>query len=209
MVLASTFATWYWTMNKSKVPTFNLLSAVCRTIRYHLGTIAFGSLLLAICKLARDVLSYIETKAKLYDNFATRAILCLLKGLFWCLEKFLKFFNTNVYIVTAINGTSFCSSAKDAFGLLARNALRTMALTNVTGFLFFLSKAFISLGMGNTIYLYTMAHEEDFAYLNFGFMPAAIVAVVTYVICCVFFSVYGMAVETIFLCFCKFCSFSF
>jgi solute carrier family 44 (choline transporter-like protein), member 2/4/5 len=203
MVLASTFATWYWTMNKSEVPNFNLLLALCKTLRYHLGTLAFGSLLLAICKLARDVLTYIESKAKMYDNFVTRAIICLMKGLFWCLEKFLKFFNTNVYIVTAINGTGFCTSAKDAFGLLTRNALRSLALTNVTAFLFFLSKLFLSLGMGACVYQYTMAHELDFEHLNFGFVPALIVAVGTYVICCMFFSVYGMAVDTIFLCFCK------
>jgi solute carrier family 44 (choline transporter-like protein), member 2/4/5 len=73
--------------------------------RYHLGTIAFGSLLLAICKIIRVLIEYIETKAKMYDNIVTRFIITLFKCFFWCLEKFLKFFNTNAYIVCAIKGT--------------------------------------------------------------------------------------------------------
>ena len=50
--------------------------------------------------------------------------LCFCKCCFWCLEKFMKYINRNAYIMTAVYGGNFCSSAKDAFSLLMRNFLR-------------------------------------------------------------------------------------
>ena len=51
MVLAGVFAKWYWTRNKTKVPCSALLTSLFNTTFYHLGTIAFGSLIIAIIKV--------------------------------------------------------------------------------------------------------------------------------------------------------------
>ena len=48
--------------------------------------------------------------------------------------KFMKFINRNAYILTAINGTNFCSSAKEAFGLILRNCVRVVVLDKVIQF---------------------------------------------------------------------------
>uniref|UniRef100_A0A182S7M0 Choline transporter-like protein n=1 Tax=Anopheles maculatus TaxID=74869 RepID=A0A182S7M0_9DIPT len=171
MVLAFTFATWYWTRQKSRLPFFVLTRGVTRTIFYHLGTLAFGSLIIAICKIIRAFLEYLDHKLKGYDNGVTRAVLCCCRCFFWCLESFLKFLNTNAYIMCAIYGKSFCSSAKDAFSLLTRNVLRVIALDKVTGFLFFLSKLLLSSGMAAVTYTY---FDSDLPKtpLNFPFVPA-------------------------------------
>lgn len=55
----------------------------------------------------------------------------MFKCCFWCFEKFIRFINQNAYIVCAIYGTNFCSSAKEAFGLLVRNAIRVFVLDKV------------------------------------------------------------------------------
>ena len=52
----------------------------------------------------------------------------------------MKFLNRNAYIMCAVQGKNFCSSAKDAFFLLFRNIARLAVLTGVTNFLMFLSK---------------------------------------------------------------------
>lgn len=44
----------------------------------------------------------------------------------------MKFLNRNAYIMCAIHGKNFCSSAKDAFNLLMRNVLRVFALDKVS-----------------------------------------------------------------------------
>ncbi|XP_050071888.1 choline transporter-like 2 [Anopheles maculipalpis] len=200
MVLAFTFATWYWTRQKSRLPFFVLTRGVTRTIFYHLGTLAFGSLIIAICKIIRAFLEYLDHKLKRYDNGVTRAILCCCRCFFWCLESFLKFLNTNAYIMCAIYGKNFCSSAKDAFSLLTRNVLRVIALDKVTGFLFFLSKLLLASGMAAVTYTY---FDSDLPKtpLNYPFVPAVFVFIGTYIIASIFFSVYSVAVDTLFLCF--------
>lgn len=82
--------------------------------------------------MIRLVLEFIDRKLKKYDNEVTRAILCILKCFFWCLEKVLKFISTNAYIMCAIHGKNFCSSAKHSFSLLFRNMIRFVILDKVS-----------------------------------------------------------------------------
>lgn len=100
--------------------------------RYHLGTIAFGSLIITICRIIRIALEYIHHKLKKYDNSFTRAIMWCLRCFFYCLERFLKFINRNAYVMCAIHGRNFCLSAKDAFFLLVRNVVRVFVLDKVS-----------------------------------------------------------------------------
>ncbi|KAJ8960452.1 hypothetical protein NQ318_013736, partial [Aromia moschata] len=207
MVLASVFAQWYWTFRKSTLPFFAVTGALCRTVRYHLGTLAFGSLIIAICRMIRVCLEYLDHKLKKYDNELTKCILCCLKCFFWCLEKFLKFINRNAYIMCAVHGKNFCASAKDAFTLLMRNIVRVFVLDKVTDFLFFLSKLLVTLGVGAVSYVIfaTDLTPYDNSGLNYGMVPVVIIMICTYLISAVFFSVYSMAVDTLFLCFLEDC----
>ncbi|XP_055621858.1 choline transporter-like 2 isoform X3 [Toxorhynchites rutilus septentrionalis] len=203
MVLAFTFATWYWTFHKRNLRFFVLTTGFMRTVRYHLGTLAVGALIIAICKIIRAMLEYIDHKLRKFDNGVVRAVLCVCKCCFWCLENFLKFLNTNAYIMCAIHGKNFCSSAKDAFSLLARNVLRVIALDKVTGFLFFLSKLLLACGMAAVTYVFFDSGITPS--LHFPLVPAILVFIGTYVIASVFFSVYSVAVDTLFLCFLEDC----
>lgn len=68
MVLAGCFAGWYWTFNRSKnLTTFPVGSSLARTVRYHLGTVAFGSLIISIIKFIRYFLEYIDYKTRQYQ----------------------------------------------------------------------------------------------------------------------------------------------
>ncbi|CAG9815700.1 unnamed protein product [Phaedon cochleariae] len=208
MVLAGIFAQWYWTFHKKNLPFFSVTSAFFRALRYHIGTLAFGSLIIAICRMIRVVLEYIDQKLKKYDNELTKAIMCLLKCFFYCLEKFLKFINKNAYIMCAVHGKNFCASAKDAFMLLMRNIIRVFVLDKVTDFLFFLSKLLLTLGVGAVSYVFFATDLVSFidnSNLNYGLVPVVIIMISTYLIASLFFSVYSMAVDTLFLCFLEDC----
>ena len=92
--------------------------------------------------MIRVILEKVEEKLAKYhqDNMVVKGVMCCCKCCFWCLEKFMKFLNRNAYIMCAVSGKNFCSSAKDAFFLLLRNVARLAVLTGVTNFLMFLSK---------------------------------------------------------------------
>ncbi|GBP87263.1 CTL-like protein 2 [Eumeta japonica] len=209
MMLASTFSTWYWTFKKRDLPFFTLTEGIFRTIRYHLGTVAFGALIITIVRIIRLMLEYIDQKLKKFDNPFTRCVLCLCKCCFLCLENFLKFINKNAYIMCAVHGNNFCKSARDAFSLLMRNIVRVVVLDKVTDFIFFLSKLLISIGVGIAVYYllqWTYVYEVTGGeHLHYNYVPAIILSIATYLITTIFFNVYSMAVDTLFLCFLEDC----
>ncbi|XP_025113577.1 LOW QUALITY PROTEIN: choline transporter-like protein 4 [Pomacea canaliculata] len=176
-----------------------------RCLRYHLGSLAFGSLLIAIVQLIRVFLEYLDSKLKASENPVAKFFLKCLKCCFWCLEKFLKFINKNAYIMIAIYGKNFCKSAMHAFSLILRNVVRVVVVDKVTDFVLFVSQLVImgAVGVG-TYFFFDGGISFLAAYkpvLNFYLVPIIIVIIGSYIITSNFFNVYSMAVDTLFLCF--------
>ncbi|XP_032128883.1 choline transporter-like protein 2 isoform X2 [Sapajus apella] len=144
VTLAGAFASYYWALRKpDDLPAFPLFSAFGRALRYHTGSLAFGALILAIVQIIRVILEYLDQRLKAAENRFAKYLMTCLKCCFWCLEKFIKFLNRNAYIMIAIYGTNFCTSARNAFFLLMRNIIRVAVLDKVTDFLFLLGKLLI------------------------------------------------------------------
>lgn len=206
--LAGAFASYYWASRKpADIPLWPLFSSFGRAIRYHTGSLAFGALILAIVQLIRVILEYLDHKLKGTQNSFTRFLLCCLKCCFWCLEKFLKFINRNAYIMIAIYGKNFCTSAKEAFFLLMRNVVRVAVLDKVTDFLLFLGKILVAGGVGVLAFFFFTQRIPIFAQeapaLNYYWVPLLTVIIGSYLVAHGFFSVYAMCVDTLFLCFCE------
>ncbi|XP_072255694.1 choline transporter-like protein 2 isoform X1 [Pyxicephalus adspersus] len=208
VTLAGAFASYYWAFKKpDDMPAFPIFSSLGRALRYHTGSLAFGSLILAIVQLIRIMLEYLDHKLKGADNKCARFLLCCLKCCFWCLEKFIKFLNRNAYIMIAIYGTNFCTSARNAFFLLMRNILRVAVLDKVTDFLLFLGKLLV-VGCVGILAFFFFTHrigivQDTAPSLNYYWVPILTVIIGSYLIAHGFFSVYGMCVDTLFLCFCE------
>lgn len=204
MTLAGAFASYYWTFNKSHMPSCPIFASLGRTLRYHTGSLAFGSLILAIVQVIRVLLEYLDHKLKGAQNKCAQFLLCCLKCCFWCLEKFIKFINRNAYIMVAIYGKNFCTSARDAFFLLMRNVIRVAVLDKVTDFLLFLGKLLIVgiVGIISFFFFSGRAKGVDFVpNLHYYWVPILTIVVGSYLIAHGFFSVYAMCVDTLFLCF--------
>ncbi|XP_076048718.1 choline transporter-like 2 isoform X2 [Oratosquilla oratoria] len=210
MVLAGAFASWYWSFNKSDVPTLALTYSFGRTLRYHVGTLAFGSLIIAIVRMIRVVLEYIDRKVReKTDSMIIKCIMCCFRCCLWCLEKFLKFINRNAYVYCAIYGKNFCTSAKNSFFLLMRNIARVVVLDQVTDFLLFIGKMVVvgSVGIAS-FFIFSGDIKEVKSHLpemNYYLTPVIIITLGTFFIASAFFSVYAMAVDTICLCFLEDC----
>eukprot|EP00795_Rhopilema_esculentum_P010208 gene10208-18889_t len=200
-VLAGAFASWYWAWDKkTDVPTLPLLASMGRTLRYHTGSLAFGSLIIAIIQLIRAGLEYLDHKLNgpgTQPGPVTKFLIKCLKCCFWCFEKFIKFLNKNAYIEIAVYGKNFCTSAKNAFLLLMRNVIRVVVLDKVTDFLLFIGKLTVVMGIAVGSF-YWFKDRKD---LNYYLAPVMIITVGAYMIVSAFFSVYEMSIDTIFLCF--------
>ncbi|XP_054578457.1 choline transporter-like protein 4 isoform X2 [Eptesicus fuscus] len=207
-VLAGAFASFYWAFHKPQdIPTFPLSAAFIRTLRYHTGSLAFGALILTLVQIARVTLEYIDHKLRGAQNPMARCIMCCFKCCLWCLEKFIKFLNRNAYIMIAIYGKNFCVSARDAFMLLMRNIVRVVVLDKVTDLLLLFGKLLVVGGVGVlSFFFFTgrlvgLGKDFESGPLNYYWLPIMISVVGAYVIASGFFSVFGMCVDTLFLCF--------
>nr|XP_054319877.1 choline transporter-like protein 2 isoform X3 [Pongo pygmaeus] len=206
VTLAGAFASYYWALRKpDDLPAFPLFSAFGRALRYHTGSLAFGALILAIVQIIRVILEYLDQRLKAAENKFAKCLMTCLKCCFWCLEKFIKFLNRNAYIMIAIYGTNFCTSARNAFFLLMRNIIRVAVLDKVTDFLFLLGKLLI-VGSVGILAFFFFTHririvQDTAPPLNYYWVPILTVIIGSYLIAHGFFSVYGMCVDTLFLCF--------
>ncbi|CAN9509853.1 unnamed protein product [Ophioblennius macclurei] len=206
VTLAGAFASYYWAFKKpADIPAYPIFSSLGRALRYHTGSLAFGSLILSLVQVIRVFLEYVDHKLKGAQNKCAKFMLSCMKCCFWCLEKCIKFLNRNAYIMIAIYGKNFCTSAREAFFLLMRNIVRVAVLDKVTDFLLFLGKLLIVGIVGIFSFFFfsgrIKAAEDAVPSLNYYWVPILTVVVGSYLIAHGFFSVYAMCVDTLFLCF--------
>lgn len=214
VALAGAVGHYYWYRgDPALMPKAPILRGMWNAARYHLGSIALGSFILAVIQFVRILLEYIDRKTKrLSDsNPLLKWCMCCVKCCMWCLEKVVKFINRNAYIIMAVKGTSYCTSAGRAVGLILSNALRLVAVTVVGDSLVFLGKLCVVGGCGVVAFfladsaLYSDPVNNPDTFLSSPVAPIVLTVIVAYVCASVFFQVYEMAVDTILLCFCEDC----
>lgn len=194
------FATWYWTYDKTKVPSMPVLTGIANTLKFHVGTISFGSLIITICQIIRFLIDACNKAMRDDDNANVfLKILCMcIKCVADCLQDLLEFINKNAYIYVAMHGENFCTSAKSVFNLILRNIMDTMVIKNTAEILFTILQFLIAVIMGGITYgIYYGAVDS----VEYNIIPAILVFLGTYVITTIFFDVYKMAIDTLFICF--------
>ncbi|XP_048826504.1 choline transporter-like protein 1 isoform X4 [Brienomyrus brachyistius] len=197
MTVAGAVVTYYFTRDKTKLPVTPILSSIFRLIRYHLGTVAKGSFIITLVKIPRLILMYIHNQLKGKENACARCMLKTCICCLWCLEKCLNYLNQNAYAATAINSTSFCTSARDAFVILVENALRVAAINTVGDFVLFLGKVLI---VSCTAFAGVLAlnYQRDY---TVWLLPLLIVCLFAFLVAHCFLSIFEIVVDVLFLCF--------
>jgi len=67
--------------------------------RYHMGSIAFGAFLIAVCQMLRFLFEYYRRKLGVAKkNPVVKCLLCYTAYLLWLMEKCVKFITKNAYI---------------------------------------------------------------------------------------------------------------
>ncbi|RNA18797.1 choline transporter 2, partial [Brachionus plicatilis] len=210
MTLGGAFGAWFFSrhdkMSVKKLPFVAVIGSFWRAVFYHLGTVAFGSLLIALLKLVRLFLEFLSSKAKQSENKAAKYTLKCMKCCFWCLERLVKFLNRRVFIITATYSLSFCSAAKRAVEIITRNILRVLVLNKLSDFVLFISNLCITFVMAVLgFYVFTRKIPLDFLLevtpeLNFYVAPLAVLIIGSYCVSKLFLDVFSFGIDTILLC---------
>ncbi|KAJ3436922.1 ctl-like protein [Anaeramoeba flamelloides] len=201
--VAGAIASWYWIRDKNNIPGSPVKESFLRNCKYHLGSYAFGSFIIAIIQLLRIILEYTERQMKKasgenkFVKYMFYCMRCCLK----CLESTMKFINRNAYIMIAVYGQSFCQSTKRAFHLISRNIFRIIAINTVGDFLLFLGKLSISIITGIIAMALCKANDNMSLYV----IPSLLSTVLAYLVASAFMAVFEMAIDTILLSFCEDC----
>lgn len=200
LIIALAISAWYFCRDKSKIGNVTVIWATKTLIFYHLGTAAFGSLIIAIILTIRAIISYIQRKAKKSGNKILEYVMCCLQCCMWCLEKCMRFLNKNAYIQTAIYGYSFCKAARKAFFLLLRNILRVAAVSIVGDFVLLLGKLFVPVATTFLLYL-ILAYSVPSGEMNGLVSPLIFTFILAYFVAFMFSEIFGMCIETILCCY--------
>ena len=125
----------------------------------------------------------------------------------WYLQKTIEWLNRNAYIMTAIEGTSFCNSAWNALALMVKNVCAVATVNIVGDIMLVLGKLVVALGSGTIAFL--MLDADTFNYgdekVSSPLFIVIVVILFAFIIANVFMSIVELGIDTILLCYCKDC----
>jgi len=133
-IIAASACIWYFEVNSDTGGKGTVGRGIWWAFRYHMGSIAFGAAIIAICQTIRVVFEYYRRKIQAATkNKLVKCLLCYTGYLLWALEKCIKFITKNAYIQVALSNTFFCKAAWNAFALILKNVHR-FGWLNTIGF---------------------------------------------------------------------------
>ncbi|ETO20795.1 hypothetical protein RFI_16422, partial [Reticulomyxa filosa] len=206
MVLAGAFADWYFsiwdsTQTQKKKERMLTITTTKRVLRFHLGSLAFGALLITPVRLLRWALLYVQHKTENAQNILAKCLLgcadCCLK----CLECIIDKINKEGFIFTTIYGTNFCYSSIIAVKLVFSNAMRATFVEGISHYMELFGRLTIS-ALTTGICMIAFSEATYYSHnLSSILLPGLAVFIVSYMIGSLFMLVYEVAVDTIFLCY--------
>lgn len=146
-------ATCTWYFSRKDIPDndgipgdSDVTKGLTWTYRYQMGTLALGSFLLTVIWMVRSILEYLGDK--LHEatggNACLDCMLCCMRCILDCFDRFIRYLNVNAYIYNAITCESFCPSALHAFLLILKNHSKFAFVEGIAGAFMFLAKTFIA-----------------------------------------------------------------
>ena len=207
-IIACACCIWYFNGSSDSSSYFPrpILTSCWWAFRYHLGSIAFGALILAIVWVIQIILAYVAnytTKLK-EKGLESRVVDLFIKCLMCyvsCFERVIKFISKIGFIQVAISGDNFCKSCFKAMGLFISNPMK-FGFVHALGSVFvFIGKLFVATASAAIGYLLITLNKSLEEKLYSKTIPVIVCALIGYVIALIFFSVYGISADAVLLCF--------
>lgn len=126
-VLIVAIVSWYFTENESTRGNFSICRGYWWVLRYNMGSILFGSFILAVIWTIRVIFEYMEKKIRSFNGDRPMPkpvewLLCACRCCINCCHRFIKYVNMNAYCQVALTGECFCMAAMNGFILILKNS---------------------------------------------------------------------------------------
>jgi choline transporter-like protein 2/4/5 len=227
-VIAGCVSEWYFKNDAGRRTEYGAkngcgLRHLCRhsynAIYYHLGSLCFGSFVIALLELMRYTMEYINHKTQGIQK-KSRVVACAfacLRCVLWCFHKCVTFISRNGYILMSYRGGGFIRSSIDAVGLMRRNLMRIGLVQVISSFLLRLGTfAVMCISVGFMLKLIrdppeivfpivgeVTAGTKDLAKVSNPLLPILCTVILSWAVACYCFAVYQMTIDTILVCFCQ------
>ncbi|CAG8570453.1 16629_t:CDS:10 [Racocetra persica] len=162
------FASYYFLEGTPQgVPSSPTLKSAKRAATTSFGSICFGSLLVAILQVIRELL---RSLAQDTDNPLGAFCVACAAVLVGCVDALLEFFNFYAYTQVAIYGKSFCDSAKDTWTMIQDRGVEAIINDNLIGTVIIMGSFLVGMVAALFGYLYTIIFHPNFN-VGGGFTP--------------------------------------
>ncbi|KAL9655755.1 hypothetical protein ABK040_004983 [Willaertia magna] len=208
--LAGVVAGWYFSGvgDDKKVEKLSLFKSFYRVVRYHLGSLIFGSLIVAIVQMLRYLFRKIKQRLqqKLLNNAISKLALNAIEAVLWVIEKIVKYINKNAYIMIAVHGSGFCQSASRAFVIIVENILIVGTTNTISDVVLFLARVTITVFSSVICYLLIDLNNTYGFFkpimptIDYAIIPSVVAAIATFFITTMFMLMYETAIDTILIC---------
>ena len=202
--IAATCCMWYFSGqgsdDASKTGSVSIMLSFKWALWYHLGSLAWGSFLIAVITMIKVIFEYFAHKLEKTtgNNPLVKCALCCGRCCIWMLDSYIKFINKNAYIQVAIHNKSFCKGAWESFYLIIRHAGRFSASNLAETLITLLGKGgLITLNVWLT-YLLVGAYLPE---VESPVMPMVFVGIITFIVSSLFLTVYSFSALSILQCF--------
>ncbi|CAG8691768.1 4741_t:CDS:2 [Cetraspora pellucida] len=147
------YATYYFLEGTPQgTGTTPTLSSFKRATTTSIGSVCFGSLIIALLNTARAVLQSFANSDEGVCGFLALCIACLLA---W-IESLVEYFNFYAYVQVAIYGKSYCQAAKDTWTLIKDRGIEAIINDDLIGNVLTMGSLLIGVlcGLLGFVYIY-------------------------------------------------------
>ncbi len=217
MTISGVVSKWYWagspSTRRANILEGEIKISLCGSFstvtRYHLGTAAFGSLLIALVQFVRYLAAFVQARMNKLsaNNRCVRILAIALNCCLKCAENCVKFISHNAYYMTMLYGTSFCTSTKMAFTAFAQNLIQVATVTFLGDIILRFGQFFI-VTTSVLIAFVTLDGSREFQIggdkeLSSIAFPVFVTAFLSFFMAKQVLSVYNVAIDTILLSYCQ------
>ena len=171
---------------------------ICLTT--HLGTCAYGSLVIPFMSSLRFVLKHVARRAARYENTAAKCVKGILLWFVNLHQGYLRFISKDAYVITALYGYEFSRACRRSFFLYKRNMEAVSTMKMVANLILLIGKVFVSMSV-TVLYYLTIAYESN-GRDTYGIVsPCAFVWLISYFVATMFAEIFSMGIQTLLLCY--------
>jgi len=178
-------------------------------MRYSLGSVALGSLIVSIIEWVRFILETLRRRLKFvnsaHDSWFGKTVSSSSQCCLGCIDWTLKSVNRNAYIMIAITGKGFFKASALATGLIMKNVLRIGKVNVIGDVILMLGKLCVSLLCALFAFIMLDKHKYRSGHnkISSPLVPVLVSWALGYVVAKLFFAVVEMSIDTIILSFCQ------